>query len=113
MMRLVEPTHEVSVFRERSNNSNGNAVDNQGRLITCEHQTRRVTMTHWDGRVRTLAENYHGKRLNSPNDVVVKSDDTIWFTDPAYGIDADYEGNRQAPEIGGCYVYRIDPRTAN
>jgi gluconolactonase len=111
MMRLTEPGHEVSVFRERSNNSNGNTVDNQGRLITCEHLTRRVTMTHWDGRVLTLADRYRGKRLNSPNDVVVKSDGSIWFTDPAYGIDADYEGDRQAPEIGGCYVYRIDPRT--
>jgi len=99
------------VFRERSNNSNGNTVDNQGRLITCEHLTRRVTMTHWDGRIVTLADRYQGKRLNSPNDVVVKSDGSIWFTDPAYGIDADYEGDRQAPEIGGCHVYRIDPRT--
>jgi gluconolactonase len=111
MMRLVEPTHEVSVFRERSNNSNGNTVDNQGRLITCEHLTRRVTMTLWDGRVVPLADRYQGKRLNSPNDVVVKSDNSIWFTDPAYGIDADYEGDRQTPEVGGCHVYRIDPRT--
>ena len=111
MMRLTEPGHEVSLFREHSNNSNGNTVDNQGRLVTCEHLTRRVTMTDFDGRISVLADRYQGKRLNSPNDVVVKSDGSIWFTDPAYGIDADYEGDRQAPEIGGCHVYRIDPRT--
>ncbi len=110
MMRLTEPGHEVSVFREHSNNSNGNTVDNLGRLITCEHLTRRVTMTNFDGRVVPLATHYQGKRFNSPNDAVVKSDGSIWFTDPAYGIDASYEGDRQAPEIGGCYVYRIDPR---
>jgi gluconolactonase len=68
-------------------------------------------MTHWDGRIVVLADRYRGKRLNSPNDVVVKSDGSIWFTDPAYGIDTDYEGDRQTPEIGGCYVYRVDPRT--
>src|SRR6185437_6757402 len=111
MMRLVEPSHEVSVFRERSNNSNGNTVDNQGRLVTCEHLTRRVTLTHWDGRVIVLADRYQGKRLNSPNDVVVKSDGSIWFTDPTYGVDGDYEGDKQAPEVGGCYVYRLDART--
>ena len=111
MMRLVEPTGEVSVFRERANNSNGNTVDNHGRLVTCEHLTRRVTMTHWDGRVLTLADRYQGKRLNSPNDVVVKSDGSIWFTDPAYGIDSDYEGDKQEMEQDGCHVYRIDPRS--
>jgi gluconolactonase len=111
MMRLTEPGHEVSVFREMSNNSNGNTVDTSGRLVTCEHLTRRVTMTGHDGRIKVLADRYQGKRFNSPNDVVVKSDGSIWFTDPAYGIDADYEGNRAEPEIEGCYVYRIDPRT--
>src|SRR5579863_8259251 len=80
MMRLVEPSHEASVFREHSNNSNGNTVDNLGRLISCEHLTRRVTMTNFDGRVIVLAAHYQGKRLNSPNDVVVKSDGSIWFT---------------------------------
>jgi len=109
MMRLVEPSHEVSVFREHSNNSNGNTVDNQGRLVTCEHLSRRVTMTNWDGRIEVIADRYQGKRLNSPNDVVVKSDGSIWFTDPAYGIDAEYEGDKQTPEVGGCYVYRVDP----
>jgi gluconolactonase len=91
MMRLVEPSGEVSVFRERSNNSNGNTVDNQGRLVTCEHLTRRVTRTEIDGSIAVIADKWDGKRLNSPNDAVVKSDDSIWFTDPAYGIDTDYE----------------------
>jgi gluconolactonase len=109
MMRLTDPGDQVSVFRERSNNSNGNTVDNQGRLVTCEHLTRRVTRTEWDGSITVLAEKWRGKRLNSPNDAVVKSDDSIWFTDPSYGIDTDYEGDRQAQEIDGCHVYRIDP----
>jgi gluconolactonase len=111
MMRYVEPSGEVSVFREHANNSNGNTVDNQGRLVTCEHLTRRVTRTEWDGSIRPLATHWKGKRLNSPNDAVVKSDDSVWFTDPAYGIDADYEGDKQAQEIEGCHVYRIDPRS--
>jgi len=111
MMRYVEPSGEVSVFREDSNNSNGNTVDNHGRLVTCEHRSRRVTRTEWDGSIRVLASHWQGKRLNSPNDVVVKSDNSIWFTDPAYGIDSDYEGDRQEQEIEGCHVYRIDPRS--
>jgi gluconolactonase len=111
MMRFVEPSGEVSVFRERSNNSNGNTVDNQGRLVTCEHLTRRVTRTGIDGSISVLAESWNGKRLNSPNDVVVKSDDSVWFTDPAYGIDTDYEGERAAQEIEGCHVYRVDAKT--
>ena len=111
MMRLVEPSGEVSVFRERSNNSNGNTVDNQGRLVTCEHLTRRVTRTEIDGSIAVLAEKWNGKRLNSPNDAVVKSDDFIWFTDPAYGIDTDYEGDRAEQEIDGCHVYRADAKS--
>ena len=111
LMRYVEPSGEVSVFRENANNANGNTVDNQGRLVTCEHLSRSVTRTDFDGRIRPLATHWQGKRLNSPNDVVVKSDDSIWFTDPAYGIDANYEGDKQAPEIDGCHVYRIDPRS--
>jgi gluconolactonase len=113
MMRFVEPTGEVSIFRERSNNSNGNSVDNQGRLLTCEHLTRRVTRTEIDGSITVVADQWNGKRLNSPNDVVVKSDDSIWFTDPAYGIDTDYEGDRAAQEIEGCYVYRIDAKSGD
>ena len=109
MMRYVEPSGEVSVFRERSNNSNGNTVDYQGRLVTCEHLTRRVTRTEFDGSIVVLADRFEGRRFNSPNDVVVKSDGSIWFSDPAYGIDTDYEGDRASPEIEGCHVYRIDP----
>src|SRR6202789_3735639 len=108
MMRFVEPSGEVSLFRERSNNSNGNSVDNQGRLVTCEHLTRRVTRTEVDGSITVLADRWQGKRFNSPNDVVVKSDDSIWFTDPGYGIDTDLEGEIAASELDGCHVYRID-----
>jgi len=111
MMRLTDPGDQVSLFRERSNNSNGNTVDNQGRLVTCEHLTRRVTRTEIDGSITVLADKWQGKRLNSPNDAVVKSDNSIWFTDPAYGIDTDYEGDRQKQEIDGCHVYRIDPKS--
>jgi len=111
MMRFVEPSGEVSVFREHSNYSNGNTVDNQGRLVSCEHLTRRVTRTEITGRITVIADRFEGKRLNSPNDVVVKSDDSVWFTDPAYGIDSDYEGDKQAPEIGACHVYRVDRKT--
>ena len=106
MLRYVEPSGEVSVFREPANNSNGNTVDNQGRL--CEHLTRRVTRTEVDGSISVVAAKWQGKRLNSPNDIVVKSDDSIWFTDPAYGIDSDNEGDRAEPEIDGCHVYRFD-----
>ena len=111
MMRLTDPGDQVSVFRERSNNSNGNTVDNEGRLVTCEHLTRRVTRTEIDGSITVLADKWEGKRLNSPNDAVVKSDDSVWFTDPAYGIDTDYEGDRQRQQIDGCHVYRIDPKS--
>jgi gluconolactonase len=99
----------VSVFRTPSNNANGHAVDRQGRLISCEHLTRRVTRTEFDGSVSVLADRYDGKRLNSPNDLVCKSDGSIWFTDPSYGIMMDYEGDRASSEIGACHVYRIDP----
>jgi gluconolactonase len=97
------------VFRQPSLNSNGNTVDREGRLITCEHRGRRVTRTGFDGKLSVLADRWQGKRLNSPNDVVVKSDGSIWFTDPSYGIDWEYEGDRAESEIGACYVYRIDP----
>jgi gluconolactonase len=110
MLRLDEESGAVSVFRAPSNFSNGNTRDRQGRLITCEHQTRRVTRTEHDGTITVIADRYQGKRLNSPNDVVVKSDDTIWFTDPTYGISAEYEGGKAESEIGSCNVYRFDPR---
>lgn len=109
MLRFDETDGSVSVFRQPSNNSNGNTVDLQGRLITCEHQARRVTRTEHDGSITVIADRYHGKRFNSPNDVVVKSDGSIWFTDPDYGIWTDYEGDKAESEIGGCNVYRVDP----
>ena len=108
MLRYLEPSGHVEVFREPSNNSNGNTVDNQGRLVTCEHLTRRVTRTEADGSISVIADRWQGKQLNSPNDVVVKSDNSTWFTDPAYGIDSDNEGDRADPEIDGCHVYRVD-----
>lgn len=109
MMRWDETDGSVSVFREPSQNSNGNTRDLEGRLITCEHLARRVTRTEHDGSIKVLADKWEGKRLNSPNDVVVKSDGSIWFTDPSYGILLDYEGARAESEIGACHVYRIDP----
>jgi gluconolactonase len=110
MLRWV-PGGGASVFRQPANYSNGNTRDRQGRLVTCEHGARRVTRTEHDGKITVLAERFQGKRLNSPNDVVVKSDDTIWFTDPPYGILSDYEGHAGEAEYGGCNVFRLDPRT--
>lgn len=109
MMRFDETDNSVSVFRDPSNNSNGNTVDREGRLVSCEHLARRVTRTEHDGSITVIADGFEGKRLNSPNDVVVKSDGSIWFTDPSYGILMDYEGNRADSEIGACHVYRVDP----
>jgi gluconolactonase len=113
IMRYDDNDGHVSVFRSPSQFANGNTVDPQGRLITCEHQGRRVSRTEHDGSVITLADRFQGKRLNSPNDVVVKSDGSIWFTDPDYGIIADYEGSRSAREQDGCHVYRIDPQSGD
>ena len=108
ILRFDDTDGTVSTFRQPSNNANGQTVDRQGRLITCEHLTRRVTRTEHDGTVTVVAERFEGKRLNSPNDVVVKSDGSIWFTDPSYGILMDYEGARADSEIGACHVYRVD-----
>jgi gluconolactonase len=110
-MRYDETDGSVSVFRSPSNYSNGNTVDRQGRQVTCEHGARRVTRTEHDGTITVIADIFEGKRFNSPNDVVVKSDDSIWFTDPAYGIDSDYEGHKAESEIGRCNVYRVDPKS--
>ena len=110
MLRYIDGLG-VDVFRQPSHCSNGNTRDRQGRLVTCEHETRRVTRTEWDGSVTVLADRYQGRRLNSPNDVVVKSDGSIWFTDPPYGILSDYEGKKSASELDGNYVFRIDPAT--
>ncbi|HVY19751.1 MAG TPA: SMP-30/gluconolactonase/LRE family protein [Bauldia sp.] len=99
----------VSIFRQPSNIGNGNTVDREGRLVTCEHMGRRVTRTEHDGSITVIAERWRGKRLNSPNDVVVRSDGSIWFTDPSYGIVDDYQGRRSEQEIDACNVYRVDP----
>jgi gluconolactonase len=102
-------TGGVSVFREPSQFANGHTRDRQGRLIGCSHRDRCITRTEWDGTVTTLAGRYQGKRLNSPNDIVVKSDGTIWFSDPTFGITRDYEGGKQESELPP-YLYRFDPR---
>lgn len=109
MLRWSEETGEVSVFREPSNNANGNTRDRQGRLITCEHQ-RRVTRTEYDGTLTVLMDSFEGKRLNAPNDVVVHPDGGIWFTDPGYGIHWHYEGNKGEFELP-TRTYRLDPAT--
>src|SRR5829696_2763897 len=111
MLRWDEQTGTVGPFRAPANYTNGNTLDRQGRLISCEQGTRRVTRTEHDGSITVLADRWQGKRFNSPNDVVVRSDGSIWFTDPPYGIIGDYEGFRAEPEIDGCHVYRIDPAT--
>ena len=98
----------VSVFRQPAGFENGHARDMQGRLISCSHRHRRITRTEPDGTVTVLADRCDGKRLNAPNDVVVKRDGSIWFTDPPYGIQTDYEGGKQAQELP-ARVYRLDP----
>jgi gluconolactonase len=99
----------VAPFRDPSNFANGNTLDRQGRLVSCEHGRRGVSRTEPDGRVHVLVDRFDGRRLNSPNDVVVKSDGTIWFSDPPYGIVGDAEGYKSESQIIGCYVYRFDP----
>jgi gluconolactonase len=111
LLRYDATTGAVGVLRDGQGRFvNGNSVDREGRLVSCEHGTRQVTRTEPDGRITVLADRFEAKRFNSPNDVVVKSDGTIWFTDPAYGIDSDYEGFEAESEIGGDHVYRLDPR---
>jgi len=107
IMRWDEETGRTSVFRKPSNNANGNTRDRQGRLITCEHDARRITRTEYDGTITVLADKFNGKPLNSPNDVVVKSDDSVWFTDPPFGILGNYEGHIATPELP-TNVYRLD-----
>jgi gluconolactonase len=107
-MRLLEDDNHLSVFRSPSYNSNGNTVDRQGRLITCQHATRRVVRTEFDGRITVIADSYNGKKLNSPNDVVVASDDSIWFTDPSYGIGGNYEGLQAEQEQATRNIYCVD-----
>jgi gluconolactonase len=108
--RWDEETGGVSAFRKPSNNANGNTRDRQGRLVTCEHLTRRVTRTEYDGSVTVICDRFEGKRLNSPNDVVVKSDGSIWFSDPRFGILGNYEGEIAEPELP-MNVYRVDGKS--
>ena len=110
IMRWIEETGEVTVFRIPSNNSNGNTRDKQGRLISCEHSTRRVTRTEHDGTITVLMDNFQGKQLNAPNDVAVHADGHIWFTDPGYGILMNYEGNKAEFELP-TNVYRLNSDT--
>jgi gluconolactonase len=107
ILRWDEETGAVSVFRKPSNNANGHTRDRQGRIVACEHGGRRVTRTEHDGTITVVAESFEGKRLNSPNDVVVKSDGSIWFTDPTFGILGWYEGGKATPE-SPMNVYRVD-----
>jgi len=110
IMRWDETTGRTSVYRSPSNYSNGNTRDRQGRLVTCEHDTRRVTRTEYDGNITALIDKFDGKPLNAPNDIVVKSDDSIWFTDPPFGILGNYEGHVATPELP-TNVYRLDPKS--
>jgi gluconolactonase len=110
IMRWDEETGSVTVFRKPSSYANGNTRDRQGRLVTCEHDTRRVTRTEYDGTITVLCDRFDGKPLNSPNDVVVKSDDSVWFTDPPFGILSHYEGHLAPVELP-TNVYRVDGRT--
>ena len=105
------PGAGVSVYRDPSGYANGHTRDRQGRLVSCEHGGRRVVRTEADGSLTVIAAAHGGRRLNSPNDVVVKSDGSVWFSDPDYGILSDYEGYRAEREQDGCFVYRADPAT--
>jgi gluconolactonase len=110
ILRWDEVTGRTSVYRQPSNYSNGLTRDRQGRLVTCEHDARRVTRTEYDGSITVLMDKFDGKPLNSPNDIVVKSDGTIWFSDPPFGILGNYEGHVATPELP-TNVYRLDPRS--
>lgn len=111
ILKWDEETGAVATYRYPAGFANGNTRDREGRLVSCEHGGRRITRTEYDGSITVLADSYLGKRLNSPNDVVVKSDSTVWFTDPPYGILTDYEGDKADSEVGSCNVYRLDPAT--
>ena len=111
LLRYDETSGGVSVFRHPAGYANGHIADRRGRLVSCEHGRRAVTRTEADGSLAVLADRFDGKRLNSPNDLAEHSSGLIWFTDPSYGIDSDYEGHRSDSEIGACHVYRLDPAT--
>jgi len=110
ILRWDEETGVTSSFRKPSNFANGHTRDRQGRLVSCEHGGRRVTRTEYDGSITVLIDRFEGKRLNSPNDVVVKSDDTIWFSDPPFGILGHYEGHKAEQELP-ANLYRFDPNS--
>ncbi len=107
------PDVGTSIYRHDADYVNGNTRDLQGRLVSCEHGGRRVIRTEPDGSISVLADSFQGKRLNSPNDLVVKSDGSIWFTDPTYGILSDYEGYRATPEQDRCNVFRVDAQSGD
>ncbi|SDD72552.1 gluconolactonase [Cupriavidus sp. YR651] len=109
IIRYDETSNQWSVFRSPANFTNGHCRDRQGRLVSCEHLTRRVTRTEYDGTITVLADRYQGKRFNSPNDIICKSDGSIWFSDPPFGISGDWEGDKATPELPQA-VYRIDPK---
>jgi gluconolactonase len=111
MMRYSEDDGHLSVYRQPSMNSNGNTIDREGRLLTCEHSGRRITRTELDGSLTVIADKYQGKKLNAPNDIVVASNGTIWFTDPGYGIKGDYEGLKEPFEQDKRNVFRVDPKS--
>ena len=111
VLRWEEETGQVTTFRKPSGNANGHTRDRQGRIIACEHGGRRVIRYEYDGAITVIADSYQGKRLNSPNDVVVKSDGSIWFTDPPFGIGGFYEGEKHTPELPHTNVYRVDGQT--
>ena len=110
IIRWTEEDGHVSVFRGPSNYANGNTRDREGRLVTCEHETRRVTRTEHDGSITVLIDSFNGKPLNSPNDIAVSADGAIWFTDPPFGILGNYEGQRATPELPPS-LYRLDPKS--
>ena len=112
ILRWDERTGRVEPYREPSDNANGNTRDLVGRLVTCEHLTRRVTRTEHDGTITVLMDAYEGKPLNAPNDVIVSRDGAVWFSDPGWGIVGNYEGDQAEEEIGR-YVWRIDPSTGS
>ncbi|MBT6099642.1 MAG: SMP-30/gluconolactonase/LRE family protein [Marinovum sp.] len=109
VLRFDEVSGAVTLFSDRCGFQNGRTLDREGRVVSCEHGGRRISRIEHDGSVNELCASFEGKKLNSPNDVVVKSDGSIWFTDPTYGIDSDYEGHAAESEIGASYVYRVDP----
>lgn len=111
IMRFDQVEGGVTVFQAPCGFHNGHTLDGAGRVVACEHGLRRVSRLNHDGKWETLADRFEGKRLNSPNDVVVKSDGSVWFTDPSYGIETNYEGDRAEPEIETCNVFRIDPES--